>query len=153
MTIEDRNCLFEEKKDFINVTLNKHCGLIRACGMERDDVYQELSLCLLKALEEYDPEKCPNMDAYLMLRLRYRLWNMKACSKRTGVARAPKKGFSLLSLDAPNADGLTMQIPVYDQRSNVIWLEKEIDSLPSAERHTVSRLLSGERVAYNNKRS
>lgn len=151
MTIEDRNYLFEEKNHFINVTLNKHRGLIRACRMEEDDVYQELSLCLLKALEEYNPVKCANMDAYLMLKLRYQLWNMKACSKRTGVARAPKKGFSLLSLDAPCADGLSLQIPVYDEQSNVVWLEQEVDSLPSVERHAVFRLLSGERVAHNNK--
>ena len=151
MTIEDRNYLFEEKEYLINVTMNKHRGLIRACRMEEDDVYQELSIRLLEALVEYDPAKCPNMDAYLMLRLRYRLWNMKACSKLTGVSKAPKKGFSPLSLDVRNAAGFTIQVPFYDERPNVLWLEHVIDSLPSDQRHTVFRLLSGTRVAYNNK--
>lgn len=151
MTMEDRNYLFEEKEYLINVTMNKHRRLIRACRMEDDDVYQELSIRLLEALDEYDPAKCPNMDAYLMLRLRYRLWNMKACSKLTGIPEAPKKGFSLLSLDARNSAGFTIQVPVYDEQPNVLWLEQEIDSLPSVQRRTVSRLLSGKRVPCNNK--
>jgi len=149
--MEDRNYLFEEKEYLINVTMNKHRRLIRACRMEDDDVYQELSIRLLEAMDEYDPAICPNMDAYLMLRLRYRLLNMKACSKLTGIPGAPKKGFSLLSLDAKNAAGLAMQVPVYDEQSNVLWLEQEIDSLPSVQRRTVSRLLSGKRVPCNNK--
>lgn len=151
MTVEDRNYLFEEKEYLVNVTVNKHRRLIRACRMEEDDVYQELSLRLLQALDKYDAGKCPNLDAYLMLQLRYQLWNMSACSKRTGVPGAPKKGFSLLSLDAPNENGLAIQVPVYDEKPNVLWLEQEIDALPSVQRKTVFRLLSGKRVSCTNK--
>lgn len=151
MTMEDRNYLFEEKEYLINVTVNKHRGLIRACCMDVDDVYQELSLRLLEALDEYDADKCPNLDAYLTLQLRYRLMNMKACCKLTGVAEAPKKGFSLLSLDALDENGLAMQVPVCDDKPNVLWLEQEIDALPSVQRKTVFRLLSGKRVLCTNK--
>ena len=151
MTVEDRNYLFEEKEYLINVTVNKHRRLITACHIEDDDIYQELSLCLLESLDKYDAEKCRNLDAWLMLQLRYRLWSMKSCGKLTGVPYAPRKGFSVLSLDARNAAGFPIQIPVYDEPSNVLWLEQEIDSLPLAQKDAVSRLLSGERVPCNNK--
>ena len=151
MTMEDRNYLFEEKAYLINVTMNVHYPLIRACRMEEDDVYQQLSLRMVKALDKYDPAKCPNMDAYLMLQLRYELLNMKVCSKLTGVAGAPRKGFSLLSLDARNAAGYPLVAPAYSDASNVLRLEREIDSLPSEQRSVLSRLLSGKRVNSKNK--
>ena len=151
MTIEDRNYLFEEKAYLVNVTMNKHRGLLRACRMEDDDVYQELSLRLLDAIGKYDPDKCPNMDAYIMLRLRYHLWNLKACSKRTGVVGAPKKGFALLSLDAKAADGFSLPAPAVTENTGVLWLEQEIDALPKVQKSVLSRFLSGARVSSNNK--
>jgi len=100
MTIEDRNYLFEEKAYLINSAMNTCHSLVLACGMEDADVYQELSLRILEAIEQYDPAKCSDMDAYLMLQLENKLLDMKACSKLAGITDAPKKGFSLLSLDA-----------------------------------------------------
>jgi len=151
MTIEDRNYLFEEKAYLVNVTMNKHHALIRACRMEDDDVYQQLSLRLLDAIGKYDQAKCPNMDAYLTLQLRYELLNMKACSKRTGIPGAPRKGFSLLSLDTKAAAGYPAQAPGYNDPSNVIWLEQEILALPTEQKGVLSQLLSGKRVAGSNK--
>ena len=151
MTIEDRNYLFEEKAYLVNVTMNKHRALIRACRMDEDDVYQQLSIRLLNAIAKYDPDKCPNMDAYLTLQLRYELWNMKACSKLTGVAGAPKRGFSLTSLDAMEAAGYPAQAPDDGEPSNVVWLEQEILSLPVSQKNAIFRLLSGERVSPRNK--
>lgn len=151
MTMEDRNYLFEEKEYLVNVTMNKHHRLLRACRMEDDDVYQELSLRLLEALDKYDAAKCPNIDAYLTLQLRYRLLNMRACGKLTGIPGAPKRGFSLLSLDARDKNCFMIQIPTYDEKPNVLWLEQEIASLPPVQRGTLNRLLSGKRVPCNSK--
>jgi DNA-directed RNA polymerase specialized sigma24 family protein len=119
--------------------------------MEHDDVYQQLSLRLVNALDKYDYAKCPNMDAYIMLQLRYELLNMKACSKRTGVSGAPKMGFSLLSLDAKDAAGYPAKAPAYSDASSALWLEREIDSLPAEQKSALSRLLSGKRVNGRNK--
>lgn len=151
MTMEDRNYLFEEKQYLINVAMNKHHHLIRVCRMEPDDVYQELSIKLLKALEKYDESKCANLDAYLTLQLRFCILDMKACGKLTGVPEAPKRGFSIMSLDTKNSNGLAMQVPFYDERPDMLWLEQEINSLPPKQRKTIFRFLSGERVLCTNK--
>ena len=151
MTVEDRNYLFEEKEYLVNVTVNKHRRLINACRIEEDDIYQELSLCLLESLDKYDEKKCCNLDAWLTLQLRYRLLNMKSCGKLTGVPFAPRKGFSVLSLDSKNAAGFSIQIPVFDEASNVLWLEQEINSLPILQKDAISRLLGGKRVPCNSK--
>ena len=151
MTREDRNYYFEEKVHLINITMNKHRALIKACRMDDDDVYQELSIRLLDAIQKYDYAKCPNMDAYLTLQLRYKLLNMTACSKLTGVSNAPRRGFSILSLDAREADGYPVQAPVYEKSADILRLEKTIASLPTVQKNTVLRLLSGKRVAHNNR--
>jgi hypothetical protein len=151
MTVEDRNYLFEEKAYLVNVTMNKHYPLIRACRMEEDDVYQQLSLRLVNAIEKYDSALCPNMDAYLMLQLRYELLHMRASSKRTGVVGAPEKYFTLVSLDAKEAAGYSAQAPGYEDPSDVLWLEREISNLPADQGRALSRLLSGERVSSRNK--
>jgi len=151
MTTEERNYFFVDKEHLINMTMNRHRPLIRACRMDLDDVCQELSLCLLKAIEKYDPAKCLYMDAYLMLRLRYHLWNMKACSKLTGVTGAPQKGFRLLSLDTREADGYSLPAPAGDNPNNALWLEHIISALPAAQKSVITRILSGKRVSVKNK--
>jgi hypothetical protein len=151
MTRDDRNFYFEEKEHLINMTVNRHRALIRACRLEDDDVYQQLSVRLLDAVEKYDPAKCPNMDAYLMLQLRYELLNMKACSKLTGVTGAPKDSFTLLSLDEMEDTGYQVQDSDNSEPSNVIWLWQQIFSLPATQKTALSRFMSGERISCNNR--
>jgi DNA-directed RNA polymerase specialized sigma24 family protein len=151
MTVEDRNYLFEEKAYLVNVTMNKHRGLTRACHMEDDDVYQQLSLRLVNAIDRYDPARCPNIDAYIMLQLRYELLHLRACSKRTGVAGAPKKGFSLVSLDARDAAGFPAPAPAYADETDAAWLVSAIASMPPPQKGILARLLAGKRVNSRNK--
>jgi hypothetical protein len=91
------------------------------------------------------------MDAYLTLQLRYCLLHMRECSRLFGVPYAPRKEFSVLSLNTPNVAGQEIQVPSYDEDNNIIWLENEIAGLPDRQRAVINRLLSGERVYCNNK--
>jgi len=151
MTMEERNYLFEEKTHLINNTMHRHRALIRACRMEDADVYQQLSLRLINALNKYAPAKCPNIDAYLMLQLRYELLEMKAGSKLTSVTGSPKKGFSLISLDAREMAGYPVEDFVHAEPSHLLWLENEINTLPATQKSAISRILSGRRIFSNNK--
>jgi len=146
-----RNALFEAKKNLIDRTVKKHRSLIRGAHLDEDDVRQELAIRLLKALEDYDPERCSNIDAYIALMLRYRLMHLRNNSKRHGIPKAPRKGFSVLSLNAPGMLGYETEVPSYDDNGNVTWLENVIASLPKPQRDVVDRALSGERVHSHNK--
>ena len=96
-----RNRLFEEKRPLIDQVMNKRRSLIEAYGLCKEDVRQDLALGMLRALDAYDPARCSNLDAYLVLRLDQKLLGMLPPSKRYGVPYAPrKKGFRVDSLDA-----------------------------------------------------
>lgn len=151
MTIHTRNELFEEKEHLIGVTVKKHRSLIRAARLDVQDVRQELAVRLLEAIDKYDPARCRNMDAYLTLQLRYCLLHMRECGRLFGIPYAPRKNFSVLSLNVPNMAGHETQVPSLDEDSNIIWLENEIAGLPDPQRAAVDRLLSGERVSCKNK--
>lgn len=95
-----RNRLFEEKRPLIHQVMNKRRSLIEAYGLCREDIRQNLALEMLRALDAYDPARCPNLDAYLVLRLDQELLRMLPPSKRYGIPYAPrKKGFRVDSLD------------------------------------------------------
>lgn len=152
MTTLERNNLFEEKKGLIDRSIWKHHRLARACGLREEDVRQELAVRMLEALDRYDADRCPNLDAYLMLWMKYRLWHMAEPSKRLGMPETPKKKApSMLSLDARTAAGYQIDPPWTDQPEQDDWLEREIASLPEPQRDTVDRLLSGERVSRKDK--
>ena len=90
MTIEDRNYLFEEKSYLVNVTMNKYRGLLRACRMEDEDVYQELSMCLLSAIGESSLSELTNLNMCLALKLHARLLELKA-PNRTVISLDTRK--------------------------------------------------------------
>lgn len=96
-----RNRLFEEKQPLIDQVMNRRRSLIEGYGLCKEDVRQELALEMLRALDVYDPARCPNLDAYLVQRMNYKLLQMLSPGKRYGIPNAPKKkGFRVDSLEA-----------------------------------------------------
>jgi DNA-directed RNA polymerase specialized sigma24 family protein len=147
----ERNRLFEAKAYLIDRTLRRHRLLLQYCRMDPKDVYQELSISLLTALERYDPVRCPNLDAWLTLRLRYGLLDQRPASKRYGIPMAPRSGISVISLDEPDLFGNAREIPASDMHGNPLWIEREIERLPTPQKDVINKLLSGKIVHHNNK--
>lgn len=147
----DRNSLFEVKEHLIGEVIGSNYTMLRACKMDRQDVYQELAIRLLEAIEKYDERICDNLDAYLTVSLKNRLFNLTSCSKRFGMPYAPKRGFSVLSLQDLDQYGNEREIPSVEDFSDTVWIKREISALPSNQRHALRRLLSGKRVTSNNK--
>jgi len=147
----DRNYTFEEKRYIIGNVMYRKAAMIRAARLDRDDVYQELSLRMLQLLDAYDPERCCNLDAYLTEMLKYHLYSLNRGSKRAGMPEAPRYGVSMLSLNKENRFGHCLEIPAEDTDSSPEWVENEIDALPKKQRAVIDRLLSGARVSPQNK--
>lgn len=151
MDRSERNRVFTEKSYLIDRTLQQYRGIIRYYRLEREDVYQELAICLLNTLGRYEPDRCPNLDAYCTLRLRYALFHLLPYSKRYGIPQAPRKGIQLYDLDGSDLFGRPREIPATDWHGNPIWIEREITRLPKPQRMAVNRLLSGRVVRATNK--
>ena len=152
MTTAARNAIFEEHTDLIDLVIRKYYRLIQSCRLNEDDVRQDLSIEMLEAIEKYNPEIGPSLRIYLKQRLGYTIMNMVVPSKLYGVPKAPRtKSFQVLSLDAPDLNGVPMQIPVFDDHPACILIQDEINLLPDSQRAVITDLLYGKRVHSNNK--
>ena len=53
----ERNRIVEEHLCCIDAVMRRNHALIRAARLEYDDVYQDLAICLILCVEQFDPEK------------------------------------------------------------------------------------------------
>lgn len=100
-SIKERNRIVEEHLWCVKAVMKQNDALIRAARLDRDDVYQQLSLRLIMAVDRYDPEKS-ELKKHIFHQLRYELLNCAHPYRMTGMTGTPK-GFrvsEISSLDA-----------------------------------------------------
>jgi len=103
--LSERNCVVEEHLHCIDTVIWQNWPLIEAARLERDDVYQQLAIRLIRCVDTYDPAK-GNLKKRIYAQLKYELLNCKEVRRLTGITGAPKdfrKG-NIISLDAIGED-------------------------------------------------
>ena len=65
-------------------------SLIQAARLERDDVYQQLAIRLIRCVDTYDPAK-GELKKRIYAQLKYELLNCKEVRRLTGLTGAPKE--------------------------------------------------------------
>ena len=99
-SIFQRNQLVEEHLWCIDTVLEQNRSALRAVRLEYDDVYQELALRLIEAVENFDPE-LGKLEQQIFARLRLALYGCKACSQRHGITGLPgHRRSTIVSLNA-----------------------------------------------------
>ena len=100
-TIEERNRIVEEQLWCIKAVIKQNRALIDAARLDRDDVYQDLSIRLIRAVGTYDPDKGA-LKQHIFHQLRYGLRRCAAPYRTTGMTGAPRgfRGSEIASLDA-----------------------------------------------------
>ena len=56
-SLAERNRIVEEFLPYVDQVIRRNRALMRAAELEYDDVYQQLSLRLIRAVSTYDPDK------------------------------------------------------------------------------------------------
>lgn len=87
-SIAERNRIVEENLPRIDRTIRRNRALMRAAHLDRDDVYQELAIRLIRCVENFDPEK-GKLEAHIDAQLQYELLNCKDSRRRYGFTHAP----------------------------------------------------------------
>ena len=97
--LSDRNRIVEEHLHCIDTVIGQNWPLIRATRLERDDVYQQLAIRLIRAVETFDPAK-GKLAQHINAQLQYELLNCKDSRRRYGFTAAPRdlRG-AVISLD------------------------------------------------------
>lgn len=108
-SIAERNKIVEEHLWCVKAVMKQNGPLIRATRLDRDDVFQQLSERLIRAVISYDPEKSP-LVKYLCASLRYELLSMVKPGKLSGIKNAPKsfRVGDMVSFESMEAGGIQL---------------------------------------------
>ncbi len=86
--IAERNRIVEENLPRIDRAIRRNRVLMCAAHLDRDDVYQELAIRLIRCVENFDPEK-GTLEEHIDAQLQYELLNCKDSRRRYGFTHAP----------------------------------------------------------------
>ena len=85
MDVIIRNDLFTSYTGLIERVMRTNHRMLCTLSMEMEDIYQELSLAVLRALDSYEEQRATTMDAHVWMTLQCALsWK---CSAMTGSGR------------------------------------------------------------------
>ena len=87
-SIAQRNAIVEEHLDCIDIVMRRNNKLIHAAHLDEDDVYQQLALRMIQAVDTFDPEK-GNLKAHIFSQLQYEILDCKRAYRLTGITGAP----------------------------------------------------------------
>ena len=96
----ERNRIVEEHLYCINRIIRRNRVLMEAAHLDYDDVYQQLAIRLIRAVDGFDPKK-GELEQHIYAQLQYEMLNCKGSCQRYGFTGAPYdlRG-AVVSLDA-----------------------------------------------------
>ena len=106
ITAQERNALVEAHLGCIWWTINKNRRLITAAGLEDDDVFQQLAIRMIRAIENFDPDKGKDLEQRIFAQLQYEVLNCKDAARVSGIKGAPSGARPrVVSLDPRTQNG------------------------------------------------
>lgn len=111
-TEEERNSLFFELEDSIHLLIRKNRDRIYAVHMDADDLYQDLAVCALRAIDRFQPDGKATLKTFVERNMAFLLERelVKFCMHGlSGKIHYPLPGIKVFSLDALMEEGLQME--------------------------------------------
>lgn len=112
-SLAQRNRIVEEHLWCVRTVMKQNAALIRAAHLDRDDVYQQLCLRLIRAVEGFDPEK-GELEQHIFAQLKFELLNCKHPYRTTGLTGAPAdfRGSNVISFEAARRQYQRREMPM-----------------------------------------
>ena len=106
MDTDYRNKVVEQNLPMIDKVMRRNAVLVRSAHMDWDDVYQQLALRLIQAVETFDSDKGV-LEAHLYSQLRFELLTCKNSYRQYGITGAPRdsRQCRVVSMDALRETG------------------------------------------------
>lgn len=87
-SVAERNRIVEQHLWCIDSVIRRNTPLMIAAHLDRDDVYQQLAIRLIRAVEGFDPQKGV-LRQHIFAQLHYELLSCKSPYRTTGITGAP----------------------------------------------------------------
>lgn len=141
-----RNNIFIENMELINRTMHRHRLLLFALHLDRDDVYQELAIAALRAIESFDPSRSNSIKVHIWAKLQYAILDIKERHKPHGLAAFDRFGTSVWSLELAEEYGFSLvETSFEEQQDSELHLRQALSRLEPQERQAIVLYLDGKR--------
>ena len=142
MDVNTRNELLVENLLWVQRIVNTNRGLIQALHLNFDDVYQDLCITALHAIEHFDSSKSDSLRVHVISRMQYEIRNLKRKYKPHGLTAVTSSEVFVLSLDAENEYGYGIDIP-FEADFGQVELTEALSQLSPGERGVVQERMGG----------
>jgi DNA-directed RNA polymerase specialized sigma24 family protein len=141
LSVEQRNATFAEYERLIHFTVRRHMGMLEALQMEYEDMAQEMAICLLRAIESFDPTRNMKASTYYIGQLQYgilSLWRIHHREMRRANLNTSPLAYS-------NADGEIIEryLP-FETDEAPLWVDDFMQTLSVRERSALMWRLHGD---------
>lgn len=137
-----RNDLLTENLWWVRTIISRNMLLIRALRLDYDDVFQDLCIVALKAIDNFDPNRSDSIATHVMSRMQYEIKNLKRRYIPHGMTAAKNIDIAFLSLDYQSDTGLSLDVPCEDSHSQ-FEVEDILTELTPAERGVLKEKMEG----------
>lgn len=145
MDINTRNRIFAENEDMILRVMKRNRLLLRAMGLEWDDVYQELAIAALNAIDSFDPRRSEEIRAHIWMKLQYAILDLKRGNRPCGMTGMGTAAPQFYSVELGEELGHPLPAPSREESDSVRdhRLRQAMSRLEPRERAVVILYLDG----------
>lgn len=144
-----RNNIFMEHMNLINRTMHRNRLLLYALHLDPDDVYQELAIAALQAIDSFDARRCDSVKVHIWAKLQYTILDIKRQYRPHGLT--PQGGNSRPSawpLDLLGEDRVPPAMDDQEEQMQENRLRQALSHLEPQEQHAVILYLKGARLVH-----
>lgn len=142
MQQKKRNEMLTGYENVIHWVMKRNLPLIQALRLEREDVFQDLCVEAIIALDRYDPNRGASCLTYLVDQLQYAVLNMKRKHKvhgMTGYDYREPVTFVPLNVDF---DGRPLDAPS-EEAYELVELQMFLSSIPEQQQTLITERVCG----------
>lgn len=120
MDTTTRNRVFMENEDLIKGIMRYNYPLIQAVRLEWDDVYQELAVAALNAINTFDPLRSSEIRAHIWMKLQYAILDIRRRHRPYGMTGAAEPRPQVCSMERLDEMGYPLPSPTRDTEDTVL---------------------------------
>ncbi len=143
MDVNVRNNLYFDYTDTIRRIMRRNRLLLYALRLEREDVFQELSIVALGAIESFDPSRSDSMETHIWMKLQYAVLDMKGNQSPGGLTALKGARPTIYSAEYTEELGHPLRVPINEDVDINDRLRRALSRLEPDEREAVLLYLEG----------
>ena len=145
MDTTTRNDVFMENEDLILRVIKRNRLLLRALGLDQNDVYQDLAIAALDAIDSFDYRRSESIRAHIWMKLQYAVLDMKRRNKPYGMTGMGEPAPQFCSVELREELGYPIPAPTHEETDSLYnsRLHQAMSRLKPQERAVVILYLDG----------